>query len=1524
MLILMLLLSCTTLIAQPQFKFDKYTLKDGIPELEIRAIAQDSLGFLWIGTANGLYRYDGHVFKLYTSDPMDSTSLSSVDVEEVFIDSANRLWIGTRGGGLNLYNSEEDAFVHFRYSEGDSTTVPHDWVWVMEEDNQGRIWVGCGFGLAWLDPDKQIFHPLLPNGIIEEATSEDLYFKMDKAPNGDIWIGTIYDVIRYNASTDEFISYTHLLGESEKQEVSDFYIHNSNEVYVCTSKDIICFNVNEEKIHDDPAFKFPKEITKTFIQEIYPDNGIFWLAGYYGDIFYYDPKDNSFVHVKYDPLIKNSYNSGGVIDVFHDREENLWIGGFTGLSRLNKRKSQFRLYRHDPDDPHSLSDDVVATILEKQDGMILLGTPKGLDQFNRKTEKFSLIESSLTGEQGIFGEGAWALIEDYQGSLWIGTFWGGVNHYNPKTGQYRFYQHDPNDENTLPDPHIWRLFEDSQHNIWAGSQASGLSRYDPANDRFIRYLHDPTDSTSISQTWITSITEDHQGMIWVSVMAYGVNKFDPETRKFVRYKNNQQDDSSLGHNNVYSLFCDSKGNIWIATKGSGVDKYIPESQTFKHYRVADGLPSDMVYNIIEDDNENLWFSTDGGFAIFDPKTERFFNIGLHDGLIRSRWNTSALVKSRHTGEFIYGGDNGFIIFHPDSITKNEVISPIMITELLYHDKESNTGRSMSLPLASFKDQIELTYRNNIIEISFSSMSFQDPSRNQYYYQLEGFSPQWIDLGNTNKVTFTNLDPGDYVFHIKGSNNDGVLHEEATSLAITIAPPWWLTWWAKLIYGILIAAILYALYLWRTRQQRKELSLERKKLEQEQKLTEELKRVDQLKDQFLANTSHELRTPLQGIIGLSESLLEEEEKPNKKEDLSMIISSGKRLGTLVNDILDFSKLRHQELKLQLRPVDIKAAVDVVFTLSKPMIKRKPIELENAIPKDIPFARADENRIQQILHNLIGNAIKFTDKGKITATGKQENNHLVISIRDEGIGIPGDKLDAIFDSFEQLEDSLTREYGGTGLGLTVTKRLIELHGGQVSVISEPGIGSIFTFTLPMSEVDRGDGDPAIPASGLSAIISSATEEINDFEILKEETEIIGLNRDKVRILIVDDEPVNRKVLENHLIRVGYEVVQAVDGPQALEIIKKDQKFDLVLLDIMMPKMSGYEVCHRIRDVYLPSELPVVMLTAKNRVTDLVEGFHVGANDYLTKPFSKDELLTRIKTHLNLHQIHRASGKFVPSEFLRAVGRESITEVQLGDHIEKEVTIFFSDIRHYTTLSEAMTPEDNFQFINDYVGRMGPIIRSHKGFISQYLGDGIMAIFPKELDYALAACVEMQHNVSAFNKTQEKLSAPQIAVGMGLHEGPLIMGIIGDADRNDPTTIADSVNIASRMEGLTKYYGANIIVSEDCLNTITNQDLFHFRYLGKVQVKGKQQAVGIYECFDGDEKKIRALKNETLDIFQKGLDCFYAQDFAQASAYFDEILKANKKDRVAHYFRNRSARHMLEGVSDDWTGVEKLESK
>ncbi|MFL1011566.1 tetratricopeptide repeat protein [Flavisericum labens] len=732
--------------------------------------------------------------------------------------------------------------------------------------------------------------------------------------------------------------------------------------------------------------------------------------------------------------------------------------------------------------------------------------------------------------------------------------------------------------------------------------------------------------------------------------------------------------------------------------------------------------------------------------------------------------------------------------------------------------------------------------------------------------------------------------------------------------------------ALAISVIVLSFLLYNRYTFKHRvkieaiEKKRQIEEAQRKTEYEKQRVLELEKIDTLKDQFLANTSHELRTPLNGIIGLSESLKDGAAgklSARAIENLDMIANSGKRLSNLVNDILDFSKLKNKDLKLSLQPVDLYSVSKLVIKVSETLVNGKSIKLINAIPKNVVLVEADENRLQQILYNLIGNAIKFTEEGKVEIKTEELNGKVAISITDTGIGIPENKFDDIFKSFEQLDGSNIRAHGGTGLGLSVTKQLVELHGGNIEVHSKVGEGSKFTFTLSVSDKTRED------------IGIKGTEEIEEqVQIMSSENqEIISSiennDRKHIKILIVDDEPINRRVLENHLTLANYQVVEANNGKEALELIENDD-FDLVLLDIMMPTMSGYEVCEIIRKTKSPSELPIVMLTAKNRVSDLVTGFNLGANDYLTKPFSKNELLSRIKMHLNLNGIHKATSRFVPSEFLKSVGREAITDVVLGDFTEKKVTVMFADVRDYTSLSESMTPKQNFKFVNAYVGRMGPLIQNNGGFVNQYLGDGIMALFPEKACHALQASIAMQKTILVYNKRRVSEGFKPISIGIGLHTGDLVMGIIGDSKRNDTAIIADTVNTASRMEGVTKYYGANIIISEDSLDTIDNKNNYNFRYLGKVRVKGKSKPVGIYECFDGDDRTSVEQKLKTIKTFEKGLKYFFNKEFPKASAAFDKVLTKNPQDYVANYFVTKSAEYTISGTSEDWDKVNIINTK
>ncbi|NER37000.1 MAG: response regulator [Oscillatoria sp. SIO1A7] len=809
---------------------------------------------------------------------------------------------------------------------------------------------------------------------------------------------------------------------------------------------------------------------------------------------------------------------------------------------------------------------------------------------------------------------------------------------------------------------------------------------------------------------------------------------------------------------------------------------------------------------------------------------------------------------------------------------------------------------------------------------------------------------------------------------------------------------------------------------------------------------ELQRMHKLKDEFLANTSHELRTPLNGIIGIAESMIDGATgkiSNQQSANLGIISKSGRRLAKLVNDLLDFSKLKQNKVALEPKPVGTREVADVVLKLCQHLVGKKELQLVNKISPELPPAIADENRLEQILYNLVGNAIKFTDSGTIEiaaelgmgnwewgpyalragfayefaqdkmgngelgigngetrghgdmgskglwhmgtgrlgdwVNGDQESGghgdtenkdaqveaknsqfppepdarpnskiktqnsklktqnspgKLVITITDTGIGIKSDRFSRIFGDFEQGDGSTAREYGGTGLGLAVTKRLVELHGGEIWVESEVGIGSRFTFTLPIAGENQ---KPVLPSKDRNQEVSKVVETglKNGWDNIEEDRFIsledafnyaarTASSKPRFKILVVDDELANIQVLANQLHLENYAIARASNGPEALALIEQGFKPDLILLDVMMPRMTGYEVCQQLREKFPAYELPVVMLTAKNQVSDLVEGLESGANDYLAKPISKHELLARIKTHLQLSKINVAYGRFVPQEFLEFLNKESIVDVQLGDQVLQEMTVLFSDIRSFTTLSEEMTPKENFDFLNEYLQRVGPTIRKHGGFIDKYIGDAVMALFAKAADDAVRAAIAMQEQVSLFNVERLERGQEAIAIGIGLHTGRLMLGTIGEAQRMESTVIADAVNLASRLEGLTKLYGASVLISTHTFDLLSSPIPYDFRFLGKVTVKGKKQPIGIFEIFNSDPPDLKRLKQETNNDFEKALHLYEEKEFAAARDLFQKVAAANPQDKAARFYIERCQVYQNQEIGDRWNGVEILDTK
>jgi signal transduction histidine kinase/class 3 adenylate cyclase/CheY-like chemotaxis protein len=681
----------------------------------------------------------------------------------------------------------------------------------------------------------------------------------------------------------------------------------------------------------------------------------------------------------------------------------------------------------------------------------------------------------------------------------------------------------------------------------------------------------------------------------------------------------------------------------------------------------------------------------------------------------------------------------------------------------------------------------------------------------------------------------------------------------------------------------------------------------------------LEDLDRLKDEFLANTSHELRTPLSGILGLAESIQAQtatQLNPPHQEAIELIILSARRLGSLVNDILDLSKLNHNALSIDCNPIDLHPIVQHVLQICAPLAEPQRLHLINDIPTDLPLAYADSHRVQQILYNLIGNAIKFTPQGRITIAAQliiaqpTEASHLSITITDTGIGIEPEQQQRLFNAFEQGNGETTRIYGGTGLGLAIVKTFVELQGGHIEVKSRLGQGSQFRFTLPIAPASSVPAvlQPPQLVPQLASPMASPLASFSPNPLLllssprwaqieaDRDVSVVSSQPMEARILIVDDDLTNLHVLRSQLSSEPYDIVQASSGEQALQLLNPQQGgdgFDLIILDVMMPLMSGYDVCRKLRQIYPSYKLPVVMLTAKVQIQDVVEGFRSGANDYLKKPFSRDELKSRIQTHLS----NRIYGRFVPQHFLQFLQKTSIADISLGNHVSRDMTVMFSDIRGFATLSETMTPQENFDFINDYLQRVSPEIRINQGFIVKYLGDGMMAIFPRRAEDAIAAGIAKLHQVHALNR--DRGGSDQIAIGIGIHYGPMMVGIVGESQRMQCDAFSDNVNLTARIEGLTKFYGVSMIISEQVRSQLDETQSYQIRTLGQVMVQGRRQPLLIYEIFDADPLELRDRKSATLAQFELGVEAYQSAHFAEAQGYFQRVLSQNPGDRPAQLY-------------------------
>jgi signal transduction histidine kinase/DNA-binding response OmpR family regulator len=741
------------------------------------------------------------------------------------------------------------------------------------------------------------------------------------------------------------------------------------------------------------------------------------------------------------------------------------------------------------------------------------------------------------------------------------------------------------------------------------------------------FHHNPSDGNSINNNRPVAIHRDGQGIIWIGTEGGGLNRLDPSDETFKYWRYDPRDSTSIAGDIVYVLADDGKGHLWVGTD-NGVCRFDKNSRTFRRYFRGSGELSNLVLAIVVDGGGKIWIGyRDNGLSQLDPETGEFRNFTRKDGLPADRFSFNSQSYRRRNGEIVMGTQNGILVFTPEGILENTHVPGIALRSFNIFGKEIPIQKAVER-----SEQVVLSYDENFFTFAFAALDLTDPSRNQLACKLDGLEDRWTFLGTRREARYTNLSPGEYVFRVKGSNNDGVWNEQGTSLKIVILPPWWRTAWAYLGYGIAFGGMLYTIR--RSEKNRERL---RHRAELAHTRAKTLEELDAMKSRFFANISHEFRTPLTLIAGPARQILAGEPNFDAKENAGIIVRNSQRLLTLVNQLLDLSKLESGNLILHAGEIDIADVAKGMVASFESMAATKRIHLSLALAQESIVGWFDRDAIEKILANLLSNAFKFTGNGgrvnvkiQIVPDGRSGgdapvSSHVEIVVSDTGIGIGEEHLDKIFDRFYQVDVSPARGHEGTGIGLALTKEFVELHQGQISVASEVGGGTSFTVLLPLGAEHRSPGTiaPASVPSGASMAQSS----IGDAEIgpRSADNEPDPDSRAPL-LLIVEDNTDMRKYIRNY-IDGRYRVVEAQDGAEgvekAVELIP-----DLIISDVMMPNIEGFELCRRLKTDERTSHIPIILLTAKAGSENKLEGLSTGADDYLVKPFDAKELQMRVK--------------------------------------------------------------------------------------------------------------------------------------------------------------------------------------------------------------------------------------------------------------------------------------------------------
>lgn len=1255
----LLLCNCYAYAQTPDLKFDHLTVEDGLSSNTVYSFLQDSRGFMWFGTSEGLNRYDGYSFKLYRHDPNDSTSISDnfIWFESLYEDRDGMIWVGTKTAGLNRFDPITETFKRFQHDPNDPSSLSSNNSITLWGENSGVLWVGTDRGVNMLNLETETFEhfqhdPDDPASLVHNRIWR--IYGSGRENEAELWIGTLNGLDRFDRETRTF-EHIRLDGlypdGTSPQPITDIYSDGRGTLWLGSFVGLVKLDLKTMATNfyrHDPENS--NSLNFDLITSIWQDPGtqgrVLWITTRLG-LNRFDTETETFSHYAYDPAKPEGISAYSVVGLYEDKFQRLWIGSHShGINGLNPPMQNFSVIKYDLDNPKGLGSWEVRGIHEDQEGALWIGTQFGLNKWNRTTGIFTryTFSSETTGIAG--ANVITGIAEDNHGNLWLGTRGGGLIKFDPPTGDFRQFRHKPANPNSLASDWIGRVYFDSFGTLWVGTSGQIFSRLFPEDQSVGLFTHfnpQPDYKGELTSEIGFAFLEDSYGDFWIGSHFTGLYRLDREAEKFTPFQYAANEPNSISSNIINGMFetrSETDTIMWVATN-NGLNRFNRRTKTFTRIYNKHPGGSDFIYSITGDTHHNLWMQNQKGISKFDTEHRMFINYAGSRGLPADMSNGFGYCRNRK-GEIFFGGMGGLIYFHPDSIVSNQNIPPIVLTDLKILNERLVLDSSITV-----KKRLDLTHDQNFFSFDFAALDYTDPKKNQYAYILEGLDQEWIYSGNRHFANYTAVPPGKYIFRVKGSNNDGIWNEEGASLIIKISPPLWRTGWAYTLYVFLIGLTLYGLRRFELRRKELKNELERKDFE-----AQKLQEVDRLKSRFFANISHEFRTPLTLILGPLQKFLSVTRDTESHQDILGMQRNARRLQQLIDQLLDLSKIEAGRMPLQARPDDILQRIREWTASFVSLAESRDITLDLNFPEQPIIVYFDPEKLEKIIYNLLGNAFKFTpEDGKITVAADIPSSSgavkgsmaqvIQITISDSGVGIAPEHLDHIFDRFYSANESTTGEQSSTGIGLALTKEFVDLHHGKIEVSSEVGKGSKFTVMLPLGKdhlraeeiVDiplnpPSKGDFAVPPfeepvpigrEGPGGMLETQAKQSSPHQA--------------PTLLIVEDNPDMRRFLRNCLDR-DFDIIEAENGKSGYEAAREKMP-DLIVSDVMMPEMDGFEFCQKIKTDELTSHIPVILLTARASKESKIEGLETGADDYVVKPFDAEELIARSRNLIQQRQ-------------------------------------------------------------------------------------------------------------------------------------------------------------------------------------------------------------------------------------------------------------------------------------------------